>query len=67
MSDQAKLAGLRWLTTAAAAEYLGCTVSFLVNDRYMRRHGIPYSKVGRNIVRYDRQDLDAFMAARKVQ
>ncbi len=67
MSDRAESAGIRWLTPADAAAYLGCTIKFLENDRYLGRHGIPYCKIGQKVVRYDRQDLDDFMAARKVR
>jgi len=55
----------RWLTVPEAAAYLGCSRNFLDKDRLTKLHGIRFSKLGRH-VRYDRADLDAFLAAHKV-
>lgn len=61
------IAGLkrRWLSINEAAEYIGCCRSLLDKDRSSRIHGIPFSKFGR-VIRYDLEDLDAFLQARKV-
>jgi len=56
----------RWLKTAEAAEYLGCSPNFLDKDRLTCLHGIPYTRLGRHI-RYDVADLDAFLQRRKVR
>ena len=56
----------RWLTTQQAAEYLGCSRAFLDQDRVTRLHAIPYSRLGRHI-RYDRNDLDAYLVSQKVR
>lgn len=52
----------RWLSVEQAAQYLGCSRNFLDKDRISKLHGIPFTKLGRNI-RYDRFLLDAFMEA----
>ena len=62
MSNQVK----RWLTTAMAAEYLGCSKNFLDKDRSNRLHGIPFARLGRHI-RYSVDDLDQFLEASKVR
>jgi len=54
----------------AAAEHLGVSVAFLRADRYRghvgaRTPGPPFYRVGRAI-RYDIADLDAWLAARRV-
>lgn len=54
--------GNRWLTVDAAAQYLGCSRNFLDKDRITKLHGIPFTRLGRNI-RYDRLQLDAFLEA----
>lgn len=54
----------RWLSTREAAEYLGCSSSFLEKDRLSRLHGIPFSKLGRH-VRYAVDDLDAHLQRNK--
>lgn len=52
----------RWLSVDQAAQYLGCSRNFLDKDRSAKVHGIPFTKLGRNI-RYDRLQLDAYMEA----
>lgn len=54
----------RWLNVAEAAAYLGCSRNFLDKDRITKLHGIRFSRLGRH-VRYDREDLDAFLEAHK--
>ena len=49
----------RWLTTAQAAAYLGCS-----KDRVYRLLKIPFTRLGKS-VRYDQQDLDRYLEARK--
>lgn len=55
----------RWLSVDQAAQYLGCSRNFLDKDRIARVHGIPFTRLGRNI-RYDRLQLDAFMEANSI-
>ena len=54
----------RWLTTTQAAAYLGCSKSTLEKDRVYRLLNIPFTRLGRTI-RYDQQDLDRYLEARK--
>lgn len=54
----------RWLTTAQAAVYLGCSKSTLEKDRVYRLLNIPFTRLGKAI-RYDQQDLDNYLEARK--
>ena len=54
----------RWLTTSQAAAYLGCSKSTLEKDRVYRLLNIPFTRLGRAI-RYDQQDLDRYLEARK--
>lgn len=54
----------RWLTTPQAAAYLGCSKSTLEKDRVYRLLNIPFTRLGRAI-RYDQQDLDRYLEARK--
>lgn len=55
-------ASARWLTTAEAARYLGCSVRLLENDRVNPQFGFPFIKIGPRMVRYDQRDLDKFMS-----
>ena len=54
----------RWLTTVQAAAYLGCSKSTLEKDRVYRLLKIPFTRLGKS-VRYDQQDLDRYLEARK--
>lgn len=54
----------RWLTTTQAAAYLGCSKSTLEKDRVYRLLKIPFTRLGKSI-RYDQQDLDRYLEARK--
>jgi excisionase family DNA binding protein len=56
----------RWLTPTQAARYLGCSKSFLDQDRVKGLHGIPYSKLGK-LVRYCVDDLDKHLESNRVQ
>ena len=59
ISDQPKR-----LTPAEAAAYIGSTPKTLAKWRSTGRHSIPFLKFGtgkRASVRYDRNDLDAFL------
>lgn len=58
--------GRRWLSVAEAAAYLGCSRNFLDKDRGTKLHGIRFTRLGRH-VRYDREDLDAFLESFKEQ
>jgi len=52
------------LTPTEAAAYIGSTPKTLAKWRSTGRHSIPYLKFGtgkRASVRYDRNDLDAFL------
>lgn len=53
----------RWLSTEAAAVYLGVSPSTLCNDRVTRSLNIPFTRLGRRVL-YDRQELDAYLLAR---
>lgn len=53
----------RLLTTTEAAEFLACGRNTLEQDR-LRGSRIPYVSIGRS-VRYDKADLEAFIAANK--
>jgi len=53
------------LTTEQAAAYLGIAEQTLTNWRNNRRQQIPYLKLGK-IVRYRREDLDAWLQSRLV-
>jgi excisionase family DNA binding protein len=55
----------RWLTNKEAAEYLGCSETFLNRDRSERLHGIPFSRLGRHC-RYDVGELDRWLESNKV-
>jgi excisionase family DNA binding protein len=48
-----------------AAEYLGVTENTLSVWRCVKRHAIPYIKVGR-LVKYRQSDLDTWLASRTV-
>lgn len=54
------------LTEKDAAAYLGVSPSYLTQSRLRRRRtdGPPFVKIGR-AVRYVREDLEAFVAARR--
>jgi excisionase family DNA binding protein len=53
------------LDNAQAATYLGITPRTLEVWRAVKRHPIPYIKVGR-LVKYRRDDLDAWLASRTI-
>ena len=53
------------LTTEQAAKRLGVKRSTLEVWRTSKRYGLPYVKVGR-LVKYQRADLDEFLARRRV-
>lgn len=53
------------LDTVAAAEYLGVEPRSLEVWRCVKRHSIPYIKVGR-LVKYRQSDLDAWLESRTV-
>lgn len=55
----------RYLKEAQVAEMTGRAVQTLRNERFKRK-GIPYAKIGRS-VRYDMDDVRAFMDARKIK
>lgn len=53
-----------WLTTEEAARYLGCSKAFLDKDRGAGLAGIPFVKLGRKLVRYNRAALDAYLTTK---
>lgn len=53
------------LDTEQAADYLGVMPRTLEVWRCVKRHAIPYIKVGR-LVKYRQADLDAWLASRTV-
>jgi len=57
--------GSEWLTNREAARYLKVSSAFLNEDRCYRKHGIPFTRVGRHI-RYNKSELDAFLLKRSV-
>jgi excisionase family DNA binding protein len=57
------MAAPEWVTTKQAAKALNCSYQFLEKLR-TQGGGPDFSKVGAS-VRYRREDLDTFMAARK--
>ena len=54
----------RLVTTAEAAHYIGCSVSFLATDRITGKHGVPFCRVGR-VVRYDLSEVDAWLKSNR--
>lgn len=60
----------RLLTDPEAATYLGVSLSFLRQGRMEGRRanrcaGPPFIKLGNKAIRYDLQDLDAWLAANR--
>jgi excisionase family DNA binding protein len=53
----------KFLSTEQAAEYLGVKCQTLAAWRCLKRHLIPFTRVGR-LVRYRVSDLDAWLASR---
>lgn len=53
------------LDTRPAADYLGVTPRTLEVWRCVKRHAIPYIKVGR-LVKYRQSDLDAWLESRTI-
>lgn len=53
------------LDNSQAAAYIGVTPRTLEVWRAVRRHSIPYIKVGR-LVKYRRADLDRWLASRTI-
>jgi predicted DNA-binding transcriptional regulator AlpA len=52
-----------WFRPKTAAKYLDSSDSTLAKMR-LRCDGPPYSKLGARLVRYNKGDLDAYLAAR---
>lgn len=55
------------LTRREAAAYLGVSEETLSLWASRKRYNLPYVKLGRKSVRYQRKDLDAFIASHKVE
>jgi excisionase family DNA binding protein len=53
----------RFLTSDQAAEYIGVRPQTLDAWRCLKRHLIPFTRVGR-LIRYRVEDLDAWLASR---
>lgn len=51
-------------TRKQAADYLGCSISFLEKKAMNEPDLIPFVKIGK-CVKYNIKDLDAFIASRK--
>lgn len=54
----------RLLTTKEAAKYLGVSRSFLERDRWAGAT-IPFIKLGNRAVRYQQEELEAFIESRR--
>ena len=54
-----------WLTEQEVSVLTGLSRSTLQKQRFFKREGIAYSKLGRS-VRYRKSDVEAFMEARKI-
>ncbi len=52
------------ITTKEAARYLGMSEAFLERDRWTGDPQIPFVRVGRRAVRYEREALDAYVRSR---
>lgn len=50
------------LTNDEAAEYLGIAANTLEQWRCSGRHGIPYVKIGKKLIRYRLADLEKWLA-----
>ena len=59
------MSGKRYARRPATADYTGLGVSYLAKAA-MRNEGPPFIKIGAAVV-YDLDDVDAWMAARKVK
>lgn len=55
----------RYLSTRECAAAFGLSKGLLDMDRCTRKYGVPFIKVGKKVL-YDRKDIEAFLAARKV-
>lgn len=53
------------MTRIQAADYIGTSVEFLEVDVVIKRHGIPYVKVGRKVF-YLKSDLDSWILSHRV-
>lgn len=67
---QAQSIQRRLLTDPEAAAYLGVSISFLRQGRMEGRRnnrspGPPFIRMGSKAIRYDLQDLDAWLAANR--
>jgi excisionase family DNA binding protein len=54
-----------WMTDAEAAAYVGTTARHIRELRYQRE--IPFSRLGAKSPRINRDDLDTFLASRRVE
>ena len=52
-------------TTKEAAEYLNVSPSMLAKDR-MRGGKIPYIRIGKKTIRYDKDELDKYIKEGKI-
>jgi len=51
----------KWLTISEAARYIGMSVAFL--RKAVRLRSVPHTRVGTKALRFDREALDAWLAA----
>jgi len=52
------------LTTKEAALHLNVSISMLAKDR-MNKGDIPYTRVGKRMIRYSEEDLNAYIKNKK--
>jgi excisionase family DNA binding protein len=55
---------LRWMNAEEAAEFLGVAQSTLYG--YVREHRIPHLRLSPRVLRFDRDELTAWLEARHV-
>lgn len=54
-----------WYTPTEAAKYIRCKKTFLGRDRAKKKPEIPHSKLGHRTLRYNKVDLDAWIASKR--
>ena len=56
-----------WFSPAEAAQFAGCSVPFLAKDRLQKEPRVPFVRHGHRTVSYHRNDLVAYMEAKKMR
>ncbi|MHB8121443.1 MAG: helix-turn-helix domain-containing protein [Desulfuromonadaceae bacterium] len=54
-----------WYTPTEAAKYIRCKKTFLGRDRAKKKPEIPHSRLGHRTLRYNKVDLDAWIASKR--